>query len=402
MKRLIILFTFLSLVFMINASGYDIEGIYGYGNFSNINMDTYNNSMVLNSASLMKRKTGFNISFSADIYSINEKRTVKLFDSYDNYLADYPIYESTHPYYDVQNVEIGYTQKYFGAGLFYTPFSDNNYNYDYIEHDDYYVKTGEVRRYSLDNTNRLGFVLGIRPLRWLSVTGSYQNIQGYINDKYQHLTVDPTVDDTTIIDRNTYSGNMWNAGLHLIPNYFVDISLFGEFPANIRIEDDNSNSIDTFVTTHVNIVKYPYVLGGELKFRLPNRLPATLIIDGNYTLWHNLQITDHTLGDSVYYDSSLNNSLYLKMVVKHELSANQCISFGASIQQSYLVEDLIVPSYIFGYTYKTNTGFKLSGVINYSTYSVSNSELNINMPFSTSMSFNNFYFRIKASKCFGF
>lgn len=400
MKKLVILTTFISLVLISVSHGSDLEAIYGYGDFSNLNSVTYDNSMVLNSASLMKRNTGLYISFGVNIASVNEKRTVKLFDSYDNYLADYPIYEATYPYYNAQNVQLGYKHKYFGVGLFYTPFSDNDYNSDYIEHDNYYVKTGEIRKYILDNTDRLGFVLGVSPLKWLSVTGSYQNVQGFINEKYQHLFVDPTTDDTMVVDRNTYSGNIWNAGLKLTPNYFIDVSLFTEFPANVRVEDDKT--IDTLLTTQVNIIKYPYIIGGELKFKLPNRLPATIILDGNYSLWHNMQVTDHTMGDSVYYDSTLNNAIFLKLMVKHKLSKNQCISFGASIQQSYIIQDLMIPSYIFGYAYSSENNFKLSGTITYSTYSFTNSEVNVNMPLSTTFNFNNFNFHLTASKCFRF
>jgi len=400
MKKLLILTTFISLVFILVSYGADLESIYGYGDFSNLNSVTYDNSMILNSTALMKRNSRFFISFGVNVTSVNENRTVKLFDSYDNYLADYPVYEATYPYYNVQNVQIGYQHKYFALGLFYAPFSDNNYNSDYIEHDNYYVKTGEIRNYLIDNTNRLGFVLGVKPIKWVSITGSYQNIQGYVNKKYQHLFVDPTADDTTIVDKSTYSGNMWNAGLKLIPNNFIDISLFTEFPSNIRVEDDKT--IDTLLTTQVNIIKYPYILGGEVKFKLPNRLPATIILDGNYSLWHNMQITDHTMGDSVYNDSTLNNAIFLRLVVKHKLSKNQCISFGASIQQSYIIQDLMIPTYIFGYTYISDNTFKLSGIISYSNYSFTNNEVNVNMPLSTTFNFSDFNFHFTASKCFDF
>ena len=400
MKKTPIIAIFLSFILISVSYGYTLETLYGFGNFSNLNSVTYDNSMILNSAALMKPNTGFFISFGANLNSVNERRSVKLFDSYDNYLADYPIYEGTYPYYTIQNVQLGYNHKYFGVGLFYTPFSNDNYKYDYIEHDDYYVKTGEVVKYSLDNTNRLGFVLGVNPLKWLSVTGSYQSIQGYVSKEYKHLFVDPTMTDTMISDKNTYSGGMWNAGLKFTPNGFVNVSLFGEFPANVRIQDDNA--VDTVLTTQVNIVKYPYIIGGELKLKLPDRLPATIILDGNYSLWHNLQITDYTMGDSVYYDSTLNNAMFLKLTVRHNLSLNQCISFGASVQQSYVIQDLMVPSFIFGYTYISDNNFRLSGIVTYSNYSFTNGEVNVTMPQSTKFNLSRFNLQLTASKCFRF
>lgn len=397
-KAYIIIIAITIITLFTSLSAYNLEGINGYGDFDFLNTLNYNKSMIVNSASIFNLDQGLSLMIGCDYIVVNEKRSVKLFDSYDNYLADYTIYENSFPYYGLHNFEIAFRSKYVSAGLVYAPFRTNAYNYNLIEHDDYYVKTGEIIRYIQDNSNRVGFVLGATPLPWLGISGSYQNIQGKEYHRYEHLFVDVNMEDTTIIDKYAFSGNLFNVGINITPGNFVKASIFTRFRPKIRIQDDRTT--DTLTLTYTNYVRYPYVFGGEIELKMPNKLPVTLIVDGNYTMWNNIQIT--TPNDSVYYDNTLNNSFYIKVQVEHKLSSSQRISFGTSVQQSYIETDLLIPSYIISYTYHSDNNLNLTGTFRYVDYGIPCTVLDENCMENSNVNFSNYYFNIILSKSVSF
>jgi len=225
------------------------------------NGDNPGSSGLVNRISLMS---------SGAVSSFNEKRGLRVYDSYGNNIGISTLSNNTFVDVSLATSSIIIPFKFLRIGLKHQPVWHFNYSYRYVQRDDFYQITKTI------DDDYTGIIYALVPV--LGFTYKFINIGieerfFYGKNSRTYRVIFPTAPDSSISSEAQYNGSTTKIGAILVPSIHFRVSYFYTF--KYTLESDNTGDFS-----------YPDVHSFGLFYQPPGRIPTRFMCEFNYENWN--------------------------------------------------------------------------------------------------------------------
>jgi hypothetical protein len=263
---------------------------------------------------------GFEFNASLSVVNSSEERSALGFDDFGNTIGNIAVYSKTSSYFIPGPFSVSYGDGVKGAGLAYYSRYDFNYEYSSTGRLDSYVvdevirseREGDVKDIALGLAYRFGD-LGV------GVVAEY--LMGTVKDVYSHSFTNPSIEDTLTEESTDLKGYTGGIGVIYRAGYRAVLGL------SARIQTDLKDGTE---------LTYPKEIAFGAQLVPVAKLPTRAYLAVVYMPWEN------------DVDEAFENVLDFRLGFEHQFLTNTYIRFGARLRNSYVREDLWLPSFSFG------------------------------------------------------